>query len=152
MPVPGQPHPIEGQKSGEGNGLDAPGLEGVPRQIEYLFALTPPRCPRMARSSSQKPVSGPTPGAGTDSSAAGSPGVEAGTGGLPPLPERYEDALAELESLVSRMESGALPLDDLLVNYRRGAQLLEFCRARLEAVEAQVKVLEGGQLKPWEDA
>jgi exodeoxyribonuclease VII small subunit len=71
-------------------------------------------------------------------------------GGLPPLPDRYEDALAELESLVGRMEAGALPLDQLLVSYQRGAQLLTFCRGRLDALETQVKVLEDGQLKPWD--
>ena len=64
-------------------------------------------------------------------------------------PARYEDALAELEQLVQRMEEGQLPLDQLLDNYRRGAELLEACRARLTAIEAQVKVLEDGQLKPW---
>ncbi len=66
-----------------------------------------------------------------------------------PLPERYEDALAELDDLVQAMESGRLPLDELLVAYRRGAVLLAFCRDRLQAVEEQVKVLEDGQLKPW---
>lgn len=70
----------------------------------------------------------------------------------PPLPASYEEALAELEQLVGRMESGALPLDQLLVNYQRGAQLLGFCRDRLQAVEAQVKLLEDGQLKPWDAA
>lgn len=62
---------------------------------------------------------------------------------------RYEDALAELEQLVQTMESGQLPLDRLLEAYKRGADLLGFCRARLQAVEDQVKVLEDGQLKPW---
>lgn len=62
---------------------------------------------------------------------------------------RYEDALAELERLVSAMEGSQLPLDALLDNYRRGAQLLDLCRARLQAVEQQVKVLEDGQLKDW---
>ena len=65
------------------------------------------------------------------------------------LPAAYEEALAELERLVQAMEGGQLPLDRLLENYQRGAQLLEFCRARLQAVEEQVKVLEDGQLKPW---
>lgn len=65
------------------------------------------------------------------------------------LPPRYEDALAELERLVQRMEDGQLPLDELLDNYRRGAELLESCRSRLAAIEEQVKVLEDGQLKPW---
>jgi exodeoxyribonuclease VII small subunit len=69
-----------------------------------------------------------------------------------PLPSSYEEAQAELERLVSQMESGQLPLDDLLASYQRGAQLLKFCRGRLEAVEAQVKLLEDGQLKPWDAA
>jgi exodeoxyribonuclease VII small subunit len=66
-----------------------------------------------------------------------------------PLPETYEAALLELERLVGAMEAGQLPLDQLLDKYRRGADLLNFCRSRLEAVEQQVKVLEAGQLKPW---
>jgi exodeoxyribonuclease VII small subunit len=61
----------------------------------------------------------------------------------------YEEALAELERLVAAMEAGQMPLDQLLENYRRGADLLQFCRTRLETVEQQVKVLEDGQLKPW---
>lgn len=62
---------------------------------------------------------------------------------------RYEDALAELERLVGAMEAGQMPLDALLDNYRRGAELLDLCRSRLQAVEQQVQVLEGGQLKDW---
>jgi exodeoxyribonuclease VII small subunit len=69
--------------------------------------------------------------------------------GVQTEPASYEDALAELERLVGAMENGQLPLDQLLQSYRRGAQLLQFCRAQLEAVEQQVKVLEEGQLKPW---
>jgi len=66
-----------------------------------------------------------------------------------PLPVNYEDALHELERLVAAMEAGQLPLEQLLVQYKRGAELLNFCRSRLEAVEQQVKALEDGQLKPW---
>lgn len=65
------------------------------------------------------------------------------------LPATYEAALSELERLVGEMDAGQLPLDQLLGSYKRGAELLNFCRARLEAVEQQVKVLEDGQLKPW---
>jgi exodeoxyribonuclease VII small subunit len=61
----------------------------------------------------------------------------------------YEEALAELERLVQRMEDGQMPLDQLLVSYKRGAELLDLCRLRLAAVEEQVKVLEDGQLKTW---
>lgn len=65
------------------------------------------------------------------------------------LPERYEDALAELERIVASMESGQLPLDTLLSSHQRGTALLEHCRQRLQAVEQQVRVLEDNQLKPW---
>ena len=64
-------------------------------------------------------------------------------------PASYEEALAELERLVQAMESGQMPLDGLLDNYKRGAELLAFCRERLQAVEDQVKVLEEGQLREW---
>jgi exodeoxyribonuclease VII small subunit len=64
-------------------------------------------------------------------------------------PATYVDALGELERLVAAMEAGQLPLDQMLQSYQRGAELLNFCRARLDAVEQQVKVLEDGQLKPW---
>jgi exodeoxyribonuclease VII small subunit len=64
-------------------------------------------------------------------------------------PATYEEALGELDQLVIAMEGGQLPLDHLLESYKRGAELLAFCRSRLEAVEQQVKVLEDGQLKPW---
>jgi exodeoxyribonuclease VII small subunit len=67
----------------------------------------------------------------------------------PSEPSNYEQALAELESLVSAMENAQLPLDELLKSYRRGAVLLQFCRARLQDVEQQVKVLERGELEPW---
>ncbi|MDI4634179.1 exodeoxyribonuclease VII small subunit [Pelomonas sp. V22] len=69
-----------------------------------------------------------------------------------PAPASYELALAELEQLVAAMEGGQLPLDQLLDNYRRGAELLGFCRERLVAVEQQVKLLDAGELKLWEDS
>ena len=64
-------------------------------------------------------------------------------------PASYEQALAELDRLVTQMEGGQLPLDQLLDGYRRGAELLAYCRGRLQAVEEQVKVLDDGQLKAW---
>jgi exodeoxyribonuclease VII small subunit len=67
-------------------------------------------------------------------------------------PASYEQALAELDQLVQRMEAGQLPLDQLLDSYRRGADLLAWCRQRLQAVEEQVKLLDDGQLKAWPPA
>jgi exodeoxyribonuclease VII small subunit len=64
-------------------------------------------------------------------------------------PATYEAALEELEQLVALIESGQLPLEQLLTGYQRGAELLAFCRDRLQAVEDQIKVLDEGALKPW---
>ncbi len=57
--------------------------------------------------------------------------------------------MQELEQLVSRLDSGEMPLEQLLSGYQRGAQLLQFCRDKLQAVEDQIKVLDGGTLKAW---
>jgi exodeoxyribonuclease VII small subunit len=61
----------------------------------------------------------------------------------------YEGALQELEQIVAQLEGASLPLDRLLERYTRAGELLRFCRGRLEAVEAQVKVLEGNRLEAW---
>lgn len=68
---------------------------------------------------------------------------------LPPQPASYEAALDELEQLLARLESGQMPLDQLLAGYQRGAQLLAFCRDRLSAIDEQIRVLDDGVLKPW---
>ena len=67
----------------------------------------------------------------------------------PAEPASYEAALEELEQLVARIESGQLPLDQMLAGYQRGATLLAFCRQLLEAVQDQIKVLDEGQLQTW---
>jgi exodeoxyribonuclease VII small subunit len=79
-----------------------------------------------------------------------SPPTTAPDAALPPA--HYEAAMQELETLVARMESGDLPLDQLLANYERGAALLQLCRDKLQAVENQIKVLDNGTLKPWKSA
>ena len=71
------------------------------------------------------------------------------TSAPPAEPASYEAALQELEQLVARIESGQLPLDQMLAGYQRGATLLAFCRHRLDAVQDQIKVLDDGQLQPW---
>ena len=58
-------------------------------------------------------------------------------------PESFEQAMAELAQLVSQMESGQLPLEASVAAYARGSELVKYCAAQLEKVEAQVKVLEG---------
>ena len=61
----------------------------------------------------------------------------------------FEDAMAELEQLVAKRESGELPLEASVAAYQRGSELVKYCAAQLERVERQVKVLEGEMLKPF---
>jgi len=62
----------------------------------------------------------------------------------------FEKALAELEKIVARMESGELSLEQALATHKRGLELARFCHQKLEAAQQQVKVLEGEVLKPLE--
>jgi exodeoxyribonuclease VII small subunit len=63
--------------------------------------------------------------------------------------QSFEAALAELEQVVADMESGKLTLEDSLAAYKRGAELLSFCRSRLDDAQQQVRVLEEGTLKDF---
>ncbi|MFY9316353.1 MAG: exodeoxyribonuclease VII small subunit [Burkholderiales bacterium] len=63
----------------------------------------------------------------------------------------FEKALAELESIVAKMEDGGLTLEQSLAAHKRGLELARQCRARLDAAQQQVKVLEGEVLKPLQD-
>ena len=64
----------------------------------------------------------------------------------------FEQALAELEKIVSRMESGELSLEQALATHKRGLELARFCQQRLEAAQQQVKVLEENTLKNFPGA
>ncbi len=63
--------------------------------------------------------------------------------------QSFETALADLEQVVADMESGKLSLEDSLASYKRGAELLSFCRSRLDDAQQQVRVLEDGVLKDF---
>ena len=69
-----------------------------------------------------------------------------------PTPEnarRFEDALAELETIVQRLEKGELPLEDSLAAFERGIALVRSLSQRLAEVEQRVEVLltsEAGKL------
>ncbi|MCX8008054.1 MAG: exodeoxyribonuclease VII small subunit [Coriobacteriia bacterium] len=55
----------------------------------------------------------------------------------------FGEALAELERIVSELESGTLELEESLSRYERGVALLRACRAKLEAAEQKVTMLIG---------
>jgi len=64
-------------------------------------------------------------------------------------PASFEEAMEELEKLVSQMEAGELPLEASVAAYKRGSELVKYCSAQLDKVDSQVKILEGEMLKPF---
>jgi exodeoxyribonuclease VII small subunit len=53
----------------------------------------------------------------------------------------FEQAQAELEQIVDRLERGQAPLDEALKLWERGEELYAFCRTRLDAAEGRVEEL-----------
>lgn len=61
----------------------------------------------------------------------------------------FEAAIAELETIVKKLEEGDLALETSLQLYERGVHLSRFCHARLEDAERRIEILnERGELKP----
>ncbi|CAN5281738.1 exodeoxyribonuclease VII small subunit [soil metagenome] len=57
----------------------------------------------------------------------------------PPADLSFEDALARLEGIVSRLESGQAPLEESITLYEEGAQLKTLCEERLKAAQLRVE-------------
>ena len=68
---------------------------------------------------------------------------------MDPTIKDFEAAIAELETIVKKLEDGDLALEASLQLYERGVQLSRFCHARLEEAEHRIEILnERGELKP----
>lgn len=67
----------------------------------------------------------------------------------------FEDALAELEQLVERMEQGDITLEESLKSFERGVTLTRTCQKALQEAEQKVQILleKNGQqtLEPFTD-
>lgn len=68
------------------------------------------------------------------------------------LPKNFEDALAELEQIVQRMEDEMFTLEESLKAYQRGVLLTKVCQEKLEAANQQVQVLQNNLLRPLNSA
>jgi exodeoxyribonuclease VII small subunit len=53
----------------------------------------------------------------------------------------FEQALAELEGLVERLERGDLPLEEALKTFERGVELTRHCQGSLKAAQQKVEIL-----------
>jgi len=69
----------------------------------------------------------------------------------PVLELTYEEALAELEEIVSALEEEQNQLDDAIKLFERGQAVAARCSVLLEAAELKVKQVAGDDLIPFED-
>lgn len=56
--------------------------------------------------------------------------------------QSFENALEQLESIVSQLESGEAPLDESIALYERGDKLRAQCEARLKAAQARIEKIQ----------
>lgn len=68
----------------------------------------------------------------------------------------FEQALAELEGLVERLERGDMPLDEALKAFERGVALTRHCQSSLQAAQQKVEILlkrnGQAQIEPFEES
>jgi exodeoxyribonuclease VII small subunit len=53
----------------------------------------------------------------------------------------FETAMERLEKIVEQMESGKLPLEDLIVRYEEGMNLVKICQERLATAEQKIEII-----------
>src|SRR3954449_3929126 len=53
----------------------------------------------------------------------------------------FETAMDRLEKIVEQMESGQLPLEDLIVRYEEGMNLVKICQERLATAEQKIEII-----------
>jgi exodeoxyribonuclease VII small subunit len=53
----------------------------------------------------------------------------------------FERAMERLEAIVEQMESGKLPLEDLIVRYEEGMNLVKVCQERLANAEQKIEII-----------
>jgi exodeoxyribonuclease VII small subunit len=63
----------------------------------------------------------------------------------------FEQAFAQLEEIVGKLEAGDLPLDDALALFEQGQRLAAYCSAKLDQAELQVQKLSAsGAAEPFD--
>ena len=59
----------------------------------------------------------------------------------PAAEANFEQAMKRLEEIVEKMESGNIPLEDLIVRYEEGMKLVKICQERLTAAEHRIEII-----------
>ena len=63
---------------------------------------------------------------------------------------KFEDNLKKLETLVARMESGEMKLDDMIAAFEEGRKLKDACQKDLEAIRLKIEQVTSDGPRPVE--
>ena len=105
------------------------------RQSAFVGEDEEPRGSRVVAAAPQRDVAAPQQGA-----AAGAK-VGAAAAARPGAELTFEEALAELEAIVQKLERGQLDLESSIAAYERGTELRRHCAAKLKEAELRVEKL-----------
>ncbi len=63
----------------------------------------------------------------------------------------FEEAYAQLETIVQQLEFSNLPLDEALQHFEEGQKLAEYCQQLLDSADLRVSQLVGDDIRPLGD-
>jgi exodeoxyribonuclease VII small subunit len=72
-------------------------------------------------------------------------------------PKTFEAAMIELEQIVRALESGTLPLEEMLSDYAKAVETIQACHTQLESARRRIAQLQSvgkdgkAVVKPWDD-
>ena len=58
---------------------------------------------------------------------------------------KYEEALAQLETIVKKMEANEFDIDELAVQLKKAQRLINFCKDKLTKTDAEIQKIQDGQ-------
>ena len=58
---------------------------------------------------------------------------------------KYEEAVAELERVVTQMESGLMDLDAVIEKLKKAQKLIKYCKERLTETDGEIQKILGGE-------
>jgi exodeoxyribonuclease VII small subunit len=75
------------------------------------------------------------------------------TSNTPPIQKehlqlKFEDAVNQLDEIVSKMENAEVDLDSMIKNYQSGMSLLKHCQKKIEEAEFKLNEVSAGQIDP----
>ena len=58
---------------------------------------------------------------------------------------KFEECLRKLEDIVHAMESGTVPLEDLIAKFEEGSAIAAICHKKLASLKQKIEILQAGK-------